>query len=134
MPRPRATFVSLAGIPHYRRAPHSVGLALLCRQDRFSRRNFDLPQGRIAECISQHATRFAIDIAAHAVVSSLSFVVARFDFRWAMGWPTEEVLTRWTALFTRPLSLTPCLCGAQAETTSAKFGVLTAWRHGQWAT
>lgn len=72
----------------------------LCGEDHFSGRNFDHRRGWIAERIKQLAAIFAIDIAAYAVMSNHYHIVARIYRERASIWSVEEVLMRWTSLFT----------------------------------
>jgi len=39
-------------------------------------------------------------------MSNHYYIVVRIDRERALGWSLEEVLRRWTALFTGPLSIT----------------------------
>ena len=58
--------------------------------------------GWIVERLQQLAAVFAIDVAAYAVMSNHLHVVVRVDAERARGWGRDEVLRRWTQLFTGP--------------------------------
>ena len=46
---------------------------------------------------------FSIDVAAYAVMSNHYHIVLRVDAERAKSWTVEEVLQRWTQLFTGPV-------------------------------
>jgi hypothetical protein len=68
--------------------------------------NFDHRRGWIAERIKQSAAVFAIDVAAYAVMNNHYHIVMRIDRERALGWSLDEVLERWTRLFSGPLLVT----------------------------
>ncbi|WP_228142863.1 hypothetical protein, partial [Acinetobacter baumannii] len=65
--------------------------------------DFEHRRGWVETRIRELASVFAIDVAAYAVMSNHYHVVLRVDAARARGWSDEEVLRRWTQLFTGPL-------------------------------
>jgi REP element-mobilizing transposase RayT len=121
MTSPRATLVSIEDTPWYHCVSRCVRRAFLCGEDHFSGNNYDHRRGWIAERIMQLAAIFAIDVAAYAVMSNHYHVVVRIDQQRALDWSVEEVLTRWTQLFTGPLLVTRYLSEARAEMCDAEI-------------
>ncbi len=66
-------------------------------------KNFNHRRGWIESRILKLAGVFAIDVAAYAVMSNHYHIVVRIDDERAGKWTDEEVLRRWTQLFTGPL-------------------------------
>ena len=102
MTQPRSTLVSLDDTAWYHCVCRCVRRAFLCGEDRLTGQNFDHRRGWIAERIKELAQVFAIDIAAYAVMSNHYHLVAHVDRARALSWTTDEVLARWTRLFSGP--------------------------------
>jgi len=99
----------------------------LCGEDHFSGQNFDHRRGWIADRIKTLAALFAIDIAAYAVMSNHYHIVVRIDRERALDWSVDEVLTRWTALFTGPMLVTKYLSDARSGMTQAEIDQVLTW-------
>jgi hypothetical protein len=102
MTQPRSTLVSLDDTPWYHVVSRCVRRAYLCGVDHHSGRDFEHRRGWLVERLQQLAAVFAIDIAAYAVMSNHCHIVMRVDAERALGWDRDEVLRRWTQLFTGP--------------------------------
>jgi len=106
MTRPRSSLISLEDTSWYHCVSRCVRRAFLCGEDTVSGKNFDHRRGWIAERIKQLAAIFAIDVAAYAVMSNHYHVVIRIDRERVLTWSVDQVLERWTRLFSGPLLVT----------------------------
>ncbi len=119
MTQPRSTLVSLDDTSWYHCVCRCVRRAFLCGDDHHSGQNFDHRRGWIAERVKELAQIFAIDVAAYAVMSNHYHLVVHVDRNRALGWDSDEVLARWTRLFSGPplarylSSERADLCGAE---------------------
>jgi hypothetical protein len=102
MTQPRSTLVSLDATPWYHVVSRCVRRAYLCGFDSHSGRNFEHRRDWIVERVQRLAAVFAIDVAAYAVMSNHFHLVVRVDAERARAWDRDEVLRRWTELFTGP--------------------------------
>ena len=120
MTSPRSVLVSLEDTPWYHCVSRCVRRAFLCGEDSVSGMNFDHRRGWIAERIKQLVGIFAIDVAAFAIMSNHYHIVMRIDRERALEWTLEEVLERWTRLFSGPLLVTRYLSEECAEMTGRR--------------
>jgi len=114
MTRPRSALVSLPDTAWYHCVSRCVRRAFLCGHDHHSGQSFEHRRGWIATRIKELAHIFAMDVAAYAVMSNHYHVVLHVDSARAQQWSTEQVLQRWTQLFTGPLLVQRYLSGARA--------------------
>ena len=103
MTRPRSSLISLSDTPWYHVVSRCVRRAFLCGHDAHSGRCFDHRREWIVEWIMRLAAIFSLDVAAYAVMSNHYHIVLRVDVERAKNWSVEEVLQRWTQLFTGPV-------------------------------
>ncbi|MGI9213938.1 MAG: hypothetical protein ACR2HF_15835, partial [Methylococcaceae bacterium] len=103
MTRPRSSLISVIDTPWYHLVSRCVRRAFLCGDDAHSGVNFDHRRQWILDWILRLATVFCIDVAAYAVMSNHYHIVMRVDAKRAKELSVEEVLQRWTQLFTGPL-------------------------------
>ena len=121
MTRPRSALISLEDTAWYHCVTRCVRRAFLCGQDRATGQNFEHRRGWIASRIKELAHIFAVDVAAYAVMSNHYHVVTHVDRERALAWSAEEVLLRWTQLFTGPLLVVRYLSPARAEMGQAEL-------------
>ena len=112
MTQPRATLVSLEATPWYHLVNRCVRRAFLCGTDSVSGQCYEHRRGWIVDRLHQLAGVFAIDVAAYAVMSNHYHLVVRVDAARAGEWSDDEVLRRWTSLFTGPLLVQRYRAGA----------------------
>ena len=126
MTRPRSALISLPDTPWYHMVNRCVRRAFLCGHDAHSGQNFEHRRGWVETRIRELASVFAIDVAAYAVMSNHYHIVLRIDADRARTWSDEEVLRRWTQLFTGPVLvqryLQPPLRSLMGDAELAKVG------------
>jgi REP element-mobilizing transposase RayT len=127
MTKPRSTLVSLDDTSWYHCVCRCVRRAFLCGEDRLTGQNFDHRRGWIAERMKELAQVFAIDIAAYAVMSNHYHLVAHVDRSRALGWTTDEVLARWTRLFSGPPLVARYLSPERAALGAAELARIEAY-------
>jgi len=103
MTQPRSAQVSVSDTPWYHCVSRCVRRAFLCGEDPFTGASYEHRRGWIADRLQRLASVFAVDVAGYAVMSNHFHVVVRIDTERAAASSTDEVLARWTALFSGPL-------------------------------
>ncbi len=121
MTQPRSSLVSLDDTSWYHCVSRCVRRAFLCGNDNLTGKNFEHRRGWIAVRIKELAHIFAIDVAAYAVMSNHFHIVTHTDRERALRWNTEEVLMRWTQLFTGPLLVTRYLSPVRTQMCLAEI-------------
>jgi len=88
-----------------------VRRAFLCGRDHATGRDFSHRRGWIETKVKELAAVFALDVAAYAIMSNHYHLVLRLAPERAASWTTQEVLRRWTSLFTGPQCVRPLPLG-----------------------
>jgi len=117
---PRSALVSLSDTPWYHVVSRCVRRAFLCGVDAHSGKNFEHRRGWIEARIMELAAIFAIDVAAYAVMSNHYHVVLRIDADRTRTWDADEVLSRWTRLFSGPALVQRFLSAERAAMCQAE--------------
>ena len=104
MTRPRSTLVSVADTPYYHCIGRCVRRAFLCGFDSTSGRTFDHRRQWILDRLKLLTETFAIELCAYAVMSNHYHLVLRLDPERVRTWTAQDIVTRWTRLFSGP----PC--------------------------
>ena len=127
MPYPRSALVSLDATPWYHVISRCVRRAFLCGEDLATGRNFEHRRSWIVERMEQLAGVFAVDVAAYAVMSNHFHQVVRVDAERAQAWSDDEVLRRWTKLYTGPELVQQYLRDGEAGLGTAQLEAVQGW-------
>jgi REP element-mobilizing transposase RayT len=130
MTRARRELVHLETTPYYHCICRCVRRAFLCGQDAFSGRSFEHRKGWVLERMRELQSVYAVGICAYAVMSNHYHLVVRLDRGRAESWTDEEVMERWSRLFSLPLLVARYRKGevhSEAEALQAK-SVIAQWR------
>ncbi len=92
---PRRLIVNPSDVGWYHCVSRCVRRAFLCGDGWEHRKEWVVDRLRLL------ATCFAVDIAAHAVMSNHLHVVVRLDPRGANGWTATEVAQKWLTVYAR---------------------------------
>jgi len=102
MTRARRQQIILSEPPWYHLVNRCVRRAYLAGVDYVSGHNYEHRREWIEQLMFKLASVFSVDIAAFAVMSNHYHLVIRVDEPQAKSWSDQEVLERWTQLFTGP--------------------------------
>jgi hypothetical protein len=127
MTMPRSALVSLSDTPWHHVVSRCVRRAFLCGDDSFTGKNFNHRRGWIESLILELAGVFAIDVAAYSVMSNHYHIIVRIDGERAKKWTDEEVLNRWTQLFTGPLFVQRYLSEERTEMDVSQLASVSTW-------
>lgn len=125
----RKSLISLQDTPYYHVVARCVRRSWLWGFDEYAGKDYSHRKAWVLRRLAKLSSVFAIEMCAYAVMSNHYHLVLRVNQRRAAAWTAEEVVARWTMLFTRPL-LIDCwergLCqGAQREAAEA---IIERWR------
>ncbi|WP_412852706.1 transposase [Ectothiorhodospira shaposhnikovii] len=121
MTQPRASLISLDETPWYHLVSRCVRRAFLCGKDPLTGTSYEHRRAWIEGRILALSSVFAIDIAAYAVMSNHYHVVLRVDASRTHGWTMEQILTRWTQLFTGPAPVQRYLSDDRVRMSAAEM-------------
>jgi REP element-mobilizing transposase RayT len=130
MTRPRASQVSLADTPYYHCVARCVRRAYLCGIDHLTGENYEHRREWLVTKMKSLASIFSIDICAYAVMSNHYHLILRVDTDTASTWSEQEVIDRWTRLFSTPVLVERYLRGQnndQAADNKARE-IIEQWR------
>ncbi len=125
----RKSLVSLTDTPYYHVVARCVRRAWLWGYDEYTQRDYSHRKAWVLDRLSTLTHIFAIDICAYAVMSNHYHLVVHVNRSAAKHWSDEEVVARWSALFSIPRLVTCWLSGAanEAEAEAAQQ-LITRWR------
>ena len=99
MTQPRSQIVQPERTRYYHCVARCVRRAWLCGEDDYTGKNFDHRKSWLLERMKLLGEVFAIRIAAYAVMSNHYHVVLYLDIEQGRAWDRDEVIGRWTRLF-----------------------------------
>lgn len=98
----RKTQVSLGETPYYHVISRCVRRAWLWGYDDYAGKDYSHRKEWVAERLAYLTTTFSVDVCAYAVMSNHYHLVLHVDVPRTKGWSSEEVVERWTRLFSLP--------------------------------
>ncbi|GEM20805.1 hypothetical protein [Nitrosococcus oceani] len=101
MTQARSIQISLVDTPYYHRLARCVRRAFLYGVDDFSGRNYEHRRPWIVDKLRSLSSVFTMDICAYALMNYHSHAV-RVDEDTAGRWEEDDVMERWSTLFSTP--------------------------------
>jgi len=99
----RKSLISLQDTPYYHVVARCVRRAWLWGFDRYAGKDYSHRRIWILQRLEFLSAIFSVDICAYAVMSNHYHLVLHVDQRRAQAWTTDEVIERWTKIFSQPL-------------------------------
>ena len=103
MTRARSSLIDPGSTPYYHCIARCVRRAYLCGEDHLTGINYEHRRQWVVDRLGELVSIFSIDVCAYAVMSNHYHVVLHINQVPAREWTRDEVLHRWTTLFTGPL-------------------------------
>ncbi|WP_422409087.1 MULTISPECIES: transposase [unclassified Endozoicomonas] len=103
MAQARNTLIDPSSTPYYHCMARCVRQAYLCGENYLTGKNYEHRRQWVVDKLRELVSVFAIEVCAYAVMSNHYHVVLHINQSSARGWSRDEVLHRWTTLFTGPL-------------------------------
>jgi REP element-mobilizing transposase RayT len=125
----RKSLISLRDTPYYHVVARCVRRAWLWGIDEYAGRDYSHRKHWVLKRLQQLSRVFAVDICAYAVMSNHYHLVVHVDRAQARRWTAQEVIARWSQLFTCPELIKrwqQAECGA-AEQAAAEV-LIERWR------
>lgn len=105
MTRARSSLIDPGITPYYHCMARCVRRAYLCGLDYLTGKDYEHRRQWVVDKLTEQASIFAIEVCAYAVMSNHYHVVLHINTRMADNWSRDEVLNRWTRLFTGPIQV-----------------------------
>jgi REP element-mobilizing transposase RayT len=105
MTLPRKQLVAVEDTPYYHVVSRCVRRSYLCGIDPYSGKDYEHRRQWIENRIRILSSLFALDICSYCVMSNHIHIVIKLMPQEAESWTDDEVLERWTHLFTGPRSV-----------------------------
>ena len=130
MPRSRKSQISLDDTPYYHCICRCVRRAFLWGVDQHTGKDFSHRKQWVIDKLGELSEVFAIDVCAYAVMSNHYHVVLYVNKAQALSWSDEEVIQRWSQLFSLPVLVSRYQhgqCHSAAERDAVKQ-LVEIWR------
>lgn len=129
MTRARSQLIDLDNTSYYHCISRCVRRAFLWGEDHFTGKNYAHRKQWVLDRLAELNNIFAIDICAYAIMSNHYHLVLRIDADKAEAWPEDEVMARWSKLFSLPILVARYQSGktSAAESLEAQK-IITTWR------
>ena len=111
MTQARSTLIDPESTPYYHCIARCVRRAWLCGEDHLTGKNYEHRRQWVVDRLEELIDIFAIEVCAYAVMSNHYHVVLHINKDAAKTWGRDEVLARWTSLFSGPLLVQRYLAG-----------------------
>ena len=95
----RKNLIDQASTPYYHCVARCVRRAFLCGKDDFSGKNYEHRRQWVVDRLNALSDVFAIEVCAYAVMSNHYHVVLHINQELGQSWDIQQVLERWTRLF-----------------------------------
>jgi REP element-mobilizing transposase RayT len=125
----RNSLISLRDTPYYHVVARCVRRAWLWGFDEYAGKDYSHRKVWVLERLKFLSAMYAIDICAYAVMSNHYHLVLRVDQQRARAWTYDEVVERWTKVFSRPplVERLQQKQGSQADQKAA-IAIVELWR------
>jgi REP element-mobilizing transposase RayT len=98
----RKNLICLSDTPYYHVVARCVRRAWLCGVDEYAGRDYSHRKAWVLERLEQLSSIFTIEVCAYAVMSNHYHLVLHVDRSRALELTNEQVVARWTELFSAP--------------------------------
>ena len=129
MTRARAQQIDLNSTTYYHCISRCVRRAFLCGRDKFSGQDYSHRKGWAMERLHELASVFSMDICAYAIMSNHYHLVLRVDLMGNTALTEQEVVDRWSQLFT-PNGLVQRYLNSETDEAESKraCAMIEIWR------
>ncbi|MGY0216323.1 transposase [Endozoicomonadaceae bacterium StTr2] len=111
MTQARSTLIDPDSTPYYHCIARCVRRAWLCGEDHLTGKNYEHRRQWVVDRLEVLVDIFAIEVCAYAVMSNHYHVVLHINKDLAKNWSRDDVLHRWTSLFSGSLLVQRYLAG-----------------------
>ncbi|WP_422474187.1 transposase [Endozoicomonas sp. ALB032] len=113
MTQARSNLIDSGSTPYYHCVSRCVRRAYLCGEDHLTGNSFEHRRQWVVDRLRTLTSVFAIEVCAYAVMSNHFHLVLHININESDKWNRDEILRRWTTLFTGPLLIQRHLSNAK---------------------